>query len=147
MRFVVLVKALLLTLSPSNSPKPKAHACADAIFWSARAGRLESLAFNFRKPRRINLSNDCVVCSRHNLVRSYPCRRCYCFFSLTFGTASAQMRDVYYQGDLGSKVSFEGVPNEFTKEPFLVNFNVENVHFRTEEPRKSEQPARKKSFQ
>jgi hypothetical protein len=36
----------------------------------------------------------------------------------------------------GSKVSFEGVPNQFTREPFMVNFNVESVHFRTEEPRK-----------
>jgi hypothetical protein len=45
---------------------------------------------------------------------------------------------------VGAKISFEGVPYEFTKEPFLVKFNVENVHFRaTSEPRKSEQPAPK----
>jgi len=45
----------------------------------------------------------------------------------------------------GTKVSFEGVPYQFTKEPFMVNFNVENMNFRTEDPRKSEQPVTKKS--
>jgi hypothetical protein len=47
----------------------------------------------------------------------------------------------------GTKVSFEGVPYQFTKEPFMVNFNVESVHFRTENQKKSEQAARKKSSQ
>jgi hypothetical protein len=45
----------------------------------------------------------------------------------------------------GTKVSFKGVPYQLTKEPFMVNFNVESVHFRTEEPGKSEQPVTKKS--
>ena len=45
----------------------------------------------------------------------------------------------------GSKVSFEGVPYQFTKEPFMVNFNVESMNFRTEDPRKFEQPVTKKS--
>ena len=45
----------------------------------------------------------------------------------------------------GTKVSFEGVPYEFTKEPFLVKFNVENLHFRAmSEPRKLPAPKNEK---
>lgn len=45
----------------------------------------------------------------------------------------------------GAKISFEGVPYDFTKEPFIVKFNVENVHFRaTSEPKESERAAPKK---
>lgn len=45
----------------------------------------------------------------------------------------------------GTRIRFEGVPYEFTKEPFMLKFNVENEHFRAVEDRgKPEQPAAKK---